>query len=170
MGPATRRGKSGVYLEPTNVGGSRGGSRPGKMAHMEYESTTQGIRILVHPSFSLPYSAPGDGKFVFTYRVKMENQSEEFAQLLFRHWRIHDSQGDDSEVDGEGVLGQQPTLAPGKSHEYESFCELSSPWGFMEGYYTFLRPTGEEFRVSVPRFDLRAPWTVGAPAESGLIN
>ena len=124
---------------------------------MEYEKTTDGIRVLVRPRFSLPHSEPEGGRFVFTYRVEMENQGEEAAQLLFRHWHIHDSEGDDSEVDGEGVVGEQPTLAPGRSHVYESFCVLRSPVGFMEGYYTFVRPTGEEFRVSVPRFDLRAP-------------
>jgi len=137
---------------------------------MDYEQTTKGIRVSVRPSFSLPFSEPEAGRFVFTYLVELENQSEEVAQLLFRHWRIHDSQGEDSEVDGDGVIGQQPTLAPGKSHVYESFCELSSPVGFMEGYYTFVRPTGEEFRVPVPRFDLQAPWTVGRDSESDLIN
>lgn len=140
------------------------------MGPMEYELTTEGIRVSVRPTFSLPHSAPAKGKFVFTYRVEMENQSEEVAQLLFRHWWIHDSRGDDSEVDGEGVVGQQPTLAPGKSHEYESFCVLSSPLGYMEGYYTFVRPTGEEFRVPVPRFDLQVPWTMGAHPESDARN
>ena len=128
---------------------------------MEYEETTDGIRVVVRPSFSLPYSEPADGKFVFTYLVQMENHSGEVAQLLFRHWLIHDSAGEDLEIDGEGVLGEQPTLAPGKSHVYQSFCVLRSPSGFMEGYYTFVRPNGEEFRVSVPRFDLRLPGLSG---------
>lgn len=137
---------------------------------MDYEKITQGIRVLVRPSFSLPFSEPEDGRFVFMYLVEMENQGEEVAKLLFRHWRIHDSHGEDSEVDGEGVVGEQPTLAPGKSHVYESFCVLSSPVGFMEGYYTFARPTGEEFRVPIPRFDLRAPWTSGSAPESDVMN
>ncbi len=137
---------------------------------MDYEKITEGIRVSVRPSFSFPHSEPEDGRFVFTYQVEMENQSEEAAQLLFRHWFIHDSEGEDSEVDGEGVVGLQPTLAPGKSHVYQSFCVLRSPVGFMEGYYTFVRPTGEEFRVRVPRFDLRAPWTVGKAPETDLMN
>ena len=124
----------------------------------------------VRPSFSFPYSKPHEGRFVFTYMVEMENQSGEVAQLLFRHWYIHDSQGEDLEVDGEGVVGEQPTLAPGKSHVYESFCVLRSPIGFMEGYFTFVRPTGEEFRVPVPRFELRAPWTVAGAGKSDLMN
>ena len=137
---------------------------------MDYEETTEGIRVVVRPSFSLPYSEPADGKFVFTYLVQMENHSEEVAQLLFRHWLIHDSAGEDLEIDGEGVLGEQPTLAPGKSHVYQSFCVLRSPSGFMEGYYTFVRPNGEEFRVPIPRFDLRAPWTVGKGPEAEPMN
>jgi len=137
---------------------------------MDYEKTTEGIRVVVRPSFSLPHSEPADGKFVFTYLVRMENQSAEAAQLLFRHWHIHDSEGEDSELEGEGVLGEQPSLAPGKSHVYESFCVLQSPVGFMEGYYTFVRPNGEKFRVNVPRFDLRAPWTVGGGPKAEQMN
>ncbi|HAT17496.1 MAG TPA: Co2+/Mg2+ efflux protein ApaG [Gemmatimonadetes bacterium] len=137
---------------------------------MDYKKTTEGIRVVVRPSFSLPHSEPADGKFVFTYLVQMENQSAEAAQLLFRHWHIHDSEGEDSELEGEGVLGEQPSLAPGKSHVYESFCVLQSPVGFMEGYYTFVRPNGEKFRVNVPRFDLRAPWTVGGGPKAEQMN
>ena len=137
---------------------------------MDYKKTTEGIRVVVRPSFSLPHSEPADGKFVFTYLVQMENQSAEAAQLLFRHWHIHDSEGEDSELEGEGVLGEQPSLAPGKSHVYESFCVLQSPVGFMEGYYTFVRPNGEKFRVDVPRFDLRAPWTVGGGLKAEQMN
>lgn len=137
---------------------------------MDYKKTTEGIRVVVRSSFSLPHSEPADGKFVFTYLVQMENQSAEAAQLLFRHWHIHDSEGEDSELEGEGVLGEQPSLAPGKSHVYESFCVLQSPVGFMEGYYTFVRPNGEKFRVNVPRFDLRAPWTVGGGPKAEQMN
>ncbi|MFL2545002.1 MAG: Co2+/Mg2+ efflux protein ApaG, partial [Longimicrobiales bacterium] len=104
---------------------------------MSYEETTEGIRILVRPDFSVLHSNPGQSRFVFTYSIQMENQGEESVQLLFRHWLIHDSDGEDSEVDGEGVVGEQPTLDPGYSHHYQSFCVLSSPIGFMEGYYTF---------------------------------
>ena len=137
---------------------------------MDYKKTTEGIRVGVRPSFSLSHSEPADGKFVFTYLVQMENQSAEAAQLLFRHWHIHDSEGEDSELEGEGVLGEQPSLAPGKSHVYKSFCVLQSPVGFMEGYYTFVRPNGERFRVNVPRFDLRAPWTVGGGPKAEQMN
>ena len=137
---------------------------------MDYKKTTEGIHVVVHPSFSLLQSLPKHGKFVFTYLVQMENQSAEAAQLLFRHWHIHDSEGEDSELEGEGVLGEQPSLAPGKSHVYESFCVLQSPVGFMEGYYTFVRPNGEKFRVDVPRFDLRAPWTVGGGPRAEQMN
>ena len=124
---------------------------------MRYQKATEGIRVEVRPRFSLADSDPGDGTFVFSYLVNMSNEGEAPAKLLFRHWRIHDSTGDDSVVDGEGVVGEQPQLLPGESHEYRSYCVLRSPVGYMEGYYTFVRPDGEEFRVEVPRFDLQGP-------------
>lgn len=127
---------------------------------MSYEKATQGIRVRVEPSFSLADSDPGDGTFVFSYRVAMANEGKDAAQLLFRHWLIHDATGEDTEVDGEGVVGQQPFLAPGESHEYLSYCVLSSPAGYMEGYYTFVRPDGEKFKVEVPRFQLEGPLVV----------
>tara|TARA_Y100000588_G_C14063568_1_gene842585 strand:- start:587 stop:1009 length:423 start_codon:yes stop_codon:yes gene_type:complete len=123
----------------------------------QYESLTDGIRVTVRPLFSLAQSDLPDGEFVFSYQIRMENLGEQAAQLLFRHWRIHDAGGEDQEVDGEGVVGEQPLLTPGQTHEYRSFCVLSSPVGFMEGYYTFVRPDGSRFRVAIPRFQLEAP-------------
>ena len=125
-----------------------------------YQSLTDGIRVTVHPRFSLAESDPGEGAFVFSYKIRMENLGDESAQLLFRHWHIHDAAGEDQEVDGEGVVGQQPQLDPGAAHEYQSFCVLTSPAGFMEGYYTFVRADGTRFRVAIPRFRLEAPLPV----------
>jgi len=125
---------------------------------MSYEAKTQGIRVRVRPDFSLAQSDPTEGRFVFTYQVEMDNERDEEVQLLFRHWHIHDSGGEDSVLDGEGVVGEQPRLTPGGSHAYQSFCILRSPLGFMEGYFTFVGTDGQEFDVVVPKFDLEAPW------------
>lgn len=124
---------------------------------MRYEQSTQGIRVRVEPHYSLADSDPADDTFVFSYSIEMANEGADAAQLLFRHWRIHDSAGDDTEVEGEGVVGEQPSLAPGGAHSYRSYCVLRSPVGYMEGYYTFERPDGQRFRVEVPRFQLTAP-------------
>jgi ApaG protein len=124
---------------------------------MRYEKATEGIRVWVQPRFSLAESDPAEGTFVFSYQVSLANEGAEPARLLFRHWRIHDSAAGDSLVDGEGVIGQQPLIAPGGSHEYSSFCVLRSPVGYMEGHYTFARPDGSRFRVEVPRFHLSGP-------------
>lgn len=123
---------------------------------MIYQELTEGILIRVRPSFSLADSSLDEGRFVFTYHVEMENQGQESARLLFRHWKIHDAIGDDSEVNGEGVVGQQPLLGPGGTHEYKSYCILESPAGYMEGSYTFERPDGSRFKAQVPRFSLAA--------------
>jgi len=114
--------------------------------------------VEVRPTFSPSDSDPFDGHYVFSYEIAMENQGAHPAQLLFRHWRIHDPRGEDSEVDGEGVVGEQPHLDPGDSHRYRSYCVLQSPTGYMEGHYVFVRPDGERFQVEVPRFHFSAPF------------
>lgn len=133
---------------------------------MRYEKSTDGIRVRVEPRYSPGDSDPAEGSFVFSYHIEMANEGPASARLLFRYWRIHDSSGEDTEVEGEGVVGEQPRLEPGEEHRYRSFCVLTSPAGFMEGYYTFERSTGERFRVAVPRFQLSAPF-MALPEEGG---
>lgn len=123
----------------------------------KYEHKTEGILVRVRPGFSLAQSDPDEGRWVFSYLVHLENQGTERGRLLYRHWQIHDSGGEDSEVDGEGVVGVQPDLGPGEVHSYRSFCVLNSPSGHMEGHYTFQRPDGRRFKVRIPRFALEAP-------------
>jgi ApaG protein len=123
----------------------------------EYVRETEGILVRVHPSFSLARSDPDEGRFVFAYRVELENQGPDSGQLLFRHWHIHDAVGEDTEVEGEGVIGEQPRLLPGESHSYQSFCVLRTPLGSMRGYFTFERSDGHRFRVEIPEFALQGP-------------
>jgi ApaG protein len=87
------------------------------------------------------------------YRIRIENLADFTAQLRWRHWFIHDSGGDDSEVEGEGVVGETPTLAPGDVHEYQSFCVLRGAGGSMHGHYVFHRSDGSTLKVQVPHFE-----------------
>jgi len=135
---------------------------------MRYEKATSGIRVQVQPQFSLADSDPSVGNFVFSYQVNMANEGDRAAKLLFRHWLIHDAATGDSVVDGEGVIGEQPMLRPGESHEYRSYCVLKSPVGYMEGYYTFVWGDGEEFRVDVPRFHLNGPLVLPGPGRESF--
>jgi ApaG protein len=122
-----------------------------------YEDKTEGILVRVTPGFSLAQSEPDEGRFVFSYRIRLENQGTESGKLLFRYWYIHDANGENTEVDGEGVIGQQPCLEPGEVHSYRSFCVLGSPSGYMRGHYTFQRADGRRFKVKIPRFNLEGP-------------
>ena len=115
---------------------------------------TLGIRITVRPSYVGEQSLPAAGRFVFAYAVRIENVGRATAQLMARRWRIHDAIGEELEVAGDGVVGEQPTLPPGAVHEYGSFCILKGPSGFMEGSYRFVRADGSEFDAVVPRFEL----------------
>ena len=122
---------------------------------------SHGIRITVRPRYLREQSYPFHRHYVFAYAVRIENVGAAAAQLRTRRWLIHDSTGEDTEVVGEGVVGEQPSLAPGGVHEYQSFCVLKSQAGWMEGQYHFVRADGSTFAADIPRFELEAEggWT-----------
>lgn len=122
----------------------------------QYVATTEDITVSVRPVYLDGQSDLLSKKFVFAYYIRIENKSHGKVQLLRRHWFIRDSNGDVKEVEGEGVVGKQPVIAPGASHEYNSYCVLATFEGVMEGTYQMVRPNGEIFYVVVPRFTLRA--------------
>lgn len=122
-----------------------------------YYRITEGVRVTVQPVYVPGQSAPHAGRYVFAYRIRIENVGTEPAQLVWRHWYIHDPVAGDSEVEGEGVVGQQPVIAPGGVHEYQSFCVLQAPGGSMEGYYQMVRPDGTRFNAAIPKFILQLP-------------
>lgn len=115
---------------------------------------SHGIRITVRPEYLGDQSDPTRQRFVFAYHVRIENVGSHPARLRTRRWRIHDSIGEDMEVEGEGVVGEQPLIPPGGVHEYQSFCVLKSPRGWMEGQYFLVRADGTPFTAWIPRFDL----------------
>ena len=123
-----------------------------------YEQTTRGIRVQVEPSFLEGQSEPDLGRYVWAYRVTIENGGAETVQLLSRHWRITDSRGRTREVQGSGVIGEQPVLAPGESFQYASGAPLETPSGFMTGTYTMRSDAGERFEISIPMFALDSPY------------
>jgi len=109
-------------------------------------------------------SEPSAGHYVFAYFVRIENVGAQAAQLMSRRWLIHDSIGEDTEVKGEGVVGEQPLIAPGEVHEYQSFCILKSGEGYMEGHYNFECPDSTSFRAEIPRFLLSASASTSLPS------
>ncbi len=120
------------------------------------ELTTRGIRVQVAPSYVTEQSDPSQNRYVFAYRVRVTNESQAQVKLLAREWQIVDSDGELNVVKGEGVVGQQPVIAPGQTFEYSSFCPLITPWGTMEGVYAMESADGKRFSVPIARFFLVA--------------
>jgi len=118
---------------------------------------TRGFRIAVAPSYLPDHSEPEADRFVFGYRIRITNESRRRAKLVARRWLIVDGAGERQEVQGEGVVGQQPHLEPGQSFVYSSFCPLPTPRGTMEGAYTMQAETGDLFEVGIGRFYLLGP-------------
>jgi ApaG protein len=124
------------------------------------DTTTQGIRIQVESLYDEDRSAPQENYYFFAYRVRISNVGTEPAQLLSREWIITDATGYQQQVQGPGVVGEQPVLAPGEAFEYTSFCPLSTPVGSMHGTYRMVRENGEAFDAVIAPFSLAVPHSV----------
>ncbi|MFD2512413.1 Co2+/Mg2+ efflux protein ApaG [Pontibacter locisalis] len=121
--------------------------------------TTEGVKVTVTTNYLPDYSSPVQQHYVFAYKISIENNSEFTVKLLRRHWYIHDATGVVREVEGEGVVGQQPVLEPGESHEYVSGCNLKTSLGKMRGTYLMERMVdGKQFDVTIPEFTLIVPY------------
>ena len=125
-----------------------------------YRAATRNIVVEVEPFYMPERSDPDENRYVWAYRVTIANRSDEWVQLLSRYWRITDEAGRVEEVQGPGVVGEQPELDPGDSYQYTSGCPLSTPSGVMVGHYTMRNTEGELFDVAIPAFSLDLPGTM----------
>ncbi|HSO24752.1 MAG TPA: Co2+/Mg2+ efflux protein ApaG [Chondromyces sp.] len=123
-------------------------------------ATTRGVKVTVRSSYVAERSQPAAGRWFFAYRIRITNRGTVPVRLLNRHWVITDAHGEVEEVRGPGVVGEQPTLAPGESFEYTSFCPLPTPFGTMEGSYEMVTADGERFWADIGRFTLSEPLAV----------
>ncbi|MES2477601.1 MAG: Co2+/Mg2+ efflux protein ApaG [Bacteroidota bacterium] len=120
---------------------------------------TNDVNIVVETFYQAAQSRPLQSEYLFAYRITIENLGAVPVKLLRRHWHIIDSNGDVREVEGEGVVGQQPTIEPGESYQYISSCNLSSDIGKMFGTYTMEDLfTKKTLVVTIPEFQLIAPF------------
>lgn len=119
--------------------------------------TEHQIDVQVRSQFEADQSDPAENRYIFSYHIRIENHGSQGAQLLGRHWIILDGNGDKLEVEGEGVVGEQPNLAPGESFEYSSGTILATPIGSMYGTYQMISDSGQPFLATIPAFRLAVP-------------
>jgi len=118
------------------------------------EATTKNIRVSVRAQYDHRRSNPAQSQWFFLYTVSIANESHDTVQLISRHWVITDGMGEVQEVQGPGVIGEQPVLEPGQSFEYTSGCPLTTPFGAMNGTYQMINQVGEQFDVEIAPFTL----------------
>lgn len=122
---------------------------------------TDGVRVSVQSQCVEAHSVPAMQRYVFSYRVRIENLSHPTpVQLRSRHWIIVNQLGEKEEVRGAGVVGLEPTIAPGESFEYQSGAVLTTPFGEMSGSYQFERPDGSVFDAEIAPFCLSRPYSL----------
>ena len=120
-------------------------------------AVTEGIRVTVESHFLEERSSPEENSYAFAYQVTIANEGTRPVQLMRRHWIITDGNGEVREVEGPGVVGEQPVLGKGEAHRYTSGAVLQTPVGTMEGTYEMHEPDGRVFRAAIPRFPLQMP-------------
>jgi len=124
------------------------------------DATTNRVRVEVIAQHSTEHSRPNEGVWVFQYTVRITNLGSDTVQLISRHWIITDGTEHVEEVQGPGVVGQQPVLAPNESFKYSSWCPLKTPMGMMHGTYQMVGSGGEKFDIEIAPFGLKARYVV----------
>jgi ApaG protein len=120
---------------------------------------TQGVAISVEVFYEASYSNTVNSEFMFAYRITIENQNQFPIKLLSRHWYIFDSNATKREVEGDGVVGEQPVLNPNQKYGYVSGCNLKSEMGIMHGSYVFENLfTKKTFKTIIPQFEMYVPF------------
>ncbi len=118
------------------------------------------IDVQVETTYVAEHSEPDEDRFVFAYTITLVNRGSVTAQLISRHWYITDAEDRTEEVEGEGVVGEQPILKPGEGFRYTSGAVIETPVGTMHGTYQMIADDGREFAATIPRFVLSAPRTL----------
>ncbi len=125
---------------------------------MNFTAVTRDIEVTAKPAYCTERSAPSEGGYFWTYTITLTNHGASAAQLLARHWDIVDEAGARETVDGPGVVGEQPVLAPGESYTYTSGVPLTTPSGMMRGHYRMRGADGALFDIAIPAFSLDSPF------------
>jgi ApaG protein len=121
--------------------------------------TSAGVQVSVETFYQQDYSNPLQSEYMFAYRITIENHNSFPVKLHRRHWHIFDSNGSYREVEGEGVVGVQPVLAPGEKYQYVSSSNLRTEMGKMFGTYQMENLNSKQlFEVNIPAFEMIVPF------------
>lgn len=123
----------------------------------DYAATTGPVTVRVRPAYLPDESQPAAGRWLWSYHIRIENGGDRAVQLLTRHWIIRDAAGRVTHVRGDGVVGDQPIIEPGRAYDYVSGCPLPTPSGQMQGGFGMIDEDGRAFDAEIPAFALVSP-------------
>ena len=132
-------------------------NRRGSLDSPVYSARTGDILVRVSPAYSPEDSNPDAGRWIWIYTVEIENHGTRTVTLVSRHWIITDGLNRVEEVQGQGVVGEQPVLGPREAFRSQSGCPMTTPSGSMRGTYQMITAGGDAFEVEIPAFSLHLP-------------
>lgn len=117
-----------------------------------------GLRVTVDKVDYRPDAeTPSDRPHCFIYYITIHNDTEEPVTIRGRKWVVTNDQGRVTAIEGDGVVGQTPTIEPGNSFSYNSYHLLDTNFAAAEGSYLGLSASGQHVLVRIPRFEMRVP-------------
>lgn len=112
------------------------------------------VRVAVDAVTFLPEAdTPTDRPYAFRYDISIHNDGDEPVQIRGRKWVVIAQRGDKLVLEGDGVVGETPLIAPGGHFSYHSFHVVDGD-SDAEGAYYGVTSKGERFFTRIPRFHM----------------
>lgn len=92
----------------------------------------------------------------FIYFLTISNLSDRKITLKGRRWVVRTAGGGMNVIEGDGIVGKQPTLAPGESFSYNSHHAVLSN-ASAEGSFHGVDSDGAAIHVRIPYFEMNLP-------------
>lgn len=121
-------------------------------------SELPGLRVTVDAVMhrtDLP--APPERPHSFVYFISIHNDTETPITIKGRKWVVTNDRGEVTAVEGDGVVGQFPTIQPGAKFTYNSRHLLDLGTAVAEGSYLGTDADGRGVLVRIPKFKMTVP-------------
>ena len=118
----------------------------------------KGLVVEVDDVIYMPsLDAPPDRPHPFVYFINIRNGTPERVTILGRKWIVREQDTDElMVVEGDGVVGQTPTIEPGDVFSYNSY-HVARGSSSAEGAFFGKSESGRKIVTRIPLFTMSLP-------------
>ena len=116
-----------------------------------------GLEVKIDEVVYMPgLDAPADKPHPFVYFITIHNDSALPVTLKARKWVVREADGEMTVVEGDGIVGQTPTIEPGGNFSYNSYHVVAAN-AEVQGAFFGMTAMGDRVFTRIPSFKLRVP-------------